>query len=89
MSNNPDLRDIARGLIGNFIRERRTQLGWSQEKLSDLANIRRVTVTDVEAGRNYNMNTLLAILGAMRGHVVQIEWKDIESIPHFGTPEKN
>jgi transcriptional regulator with XRE-family HTH domain len=85
---NPKVADKARQLIGQFIKERRDELGWSQQKLADMADIRKATLIDVEAGRTYNMNTLLAILGCLRGKL-NIEWQDIDSMPHFGKPSQN
>lgn len=85
---NPLVADAARKIIADFIKQRRKELGWSQGKLSEMADIRKATLVDVEAGRPYNFNTLLAILGCLRGEL-QIIWKDIESIPHYGLPSKN
>lgn len=85
---NPKVADKARELIGKFIKERRTELKITQQQLAEMANVRKATVIDVEAGCSYNFNTLLAILGMLRGEF-QIIWKDPESTPHFGKPSKN
>lgn len=85
---NPKVADIAREKIGQFVRSRRTELGWSQQKVSDIADLRQATVNDVEQGRNYNINTLIAILGTMRCEL-QIVAHDIESPPGFDAPGKN
>lgn len=85
---NPLVAETARKLIADFIKQRRKELGWSQDKLSEMADIRKATLIDVEAGKPYNVNTLLAILGCLRGEL-QIIWKDIESLPHYGNPAKN
>lgn len=85
---NPKVADKARQLIGDFIKERREYVGYTQEELSKMAGIRKATLIDVEKGRPCSLNTLLAILGCLRGKL-NIEWQDIDSIPHFGTPSKN
>lgn len=85
---NSSIADTARKLIGDYIRERRKEVGYSQEQLASMAQIRKATLIDVEAGRSYNFNTLLAIIGCLRGEL-QIMWKDIDSLPHFGKPSKN
>ena len=84
---NPKVADIAREKIGQFVRSRRTELGWSQQKVSDIADVRQATVNDVEMGRNYTINTLLAILGSMRCEL-QIIGHDIDSVPGFQIPSK-
>lgn len=85
---NPLVADTARKLIADFIKERRKEVGYSQEQLAEMAQIRKATLVGVEAGRAYNFNTLLAILGCLRGEI-QIIWKDIDSLPHYGKPSKN
>ncbi len=82
MGNNkfsPAIGDEARRLIGLWIKSRRKELGWSQAKLAEIAGIRQGTVKDLELGRNYEINTLVSILGSMRGKLF-IEWADINSI---------
>lgn len=85
---NPKVADKARELIGQHIRSRRNQLGWTQDQLASVADIRRATVTDVENGKPYELNTLIAIIGSMRGEL-QLIWNDIDSIPGYAKPEKN
>jgi DNA-binding XRE family transcriptional regulator len=85
---NPFVADTERKLIADFIKQRRKEVGYSQEQLAEMAQIRKATLVDVEAGKPYNFNTLLAILGCLRGEL-QIIWKDIESLPHYGKPSKN
>ena len=85
---NSEIANTARKLIGAFIKERRKELGWSQAFLANKSEIRQATVNDVENGRNYEINTLLAILGAMRGFV-SIEWREMDSIPGMPDMGKN
>lgn len=85
---NPKIADIARNLIGDLIKDRRKELNMTQEDLAQMANIRRATLIDVEAGKPYEFNTLIAILGCLRGEV-QIIWHDIESVPGYSKPSKN
>lgn len=84
---NPKVADTARKLIADYIKERRKEVGYTQEQLAEMAGIRKATLVDVEAGKPYNFNTLLAILGCLRGEL-QIIWKDIDSLPHYGKPSK-
>lgn len=85
---NPKVADIARQLIAEHIKQRRAEIGYSQQALSEMAGIRKATLVDLEAGRNYEINTLIAVLGCLRGEL-QIGWKDIDSMPHFGKPSQN
>lgn len=85
---NPKAADTARKIIADFMKERRKEVGYTQVQLAEMAGIRKATLVEVEAGRAYNFNTLLAILGCLRGEI-QIIWKDIDSLPHYGNPSKN
>lgn len=85
---NPLVAETARKIIADFIKERRKEVGYTQVQLAEMAGIRKATIVDVEAGKPYNFNTLLAILGCLRGEL-QIIWKDIENMPHFGKLSKN
>ena len=85
---NPKIADIARNLIGGYIKDRRKELKMTQEELAVMANIRRATLIDVEAGKPYEFNTLIAILGCLRGEI-QIVWHDIESAPGYPAASKN
>jgi hypothetical protein len=42
----------------------------------------------MELGRNYEINTLIAVIGCLRGEL-QIIWKNIESMPGFDKPNQN
>lgn len=79
---NPKDADKARHLIGEFIRERRKDLRYSQEELANMAQIRQATLSDMETGGQVKTNTLLAVLGVLRGKIF-IEWADINSIPGY------
>jgi len=76
---NPKVADKARQLIGEFIRDRRKEVGYSQEELANMAQIRQATLSDMETGGQVKTNTLLAVLGVLRGKIF-IEWADINSI---------
>ena len=85
---NPKVADKARQLIGEYIKERRKERGWSLQHLADQAGVRKQTLFDMEGGRNYEINTLIAVVGCLRGEL-QIIWKDPESVPGFQAPSKN
>ena len=85
---NPKDADKARQLIGEFIRERRKDLRYSQEELANMAQIRQATLSDMETGCQVKTNTLLAVLGVLRGKIF-IEWADINSIPGYKKPSSN
>lgn len=85
---NPKIADVMRKLIGNFVRERRNEQGLTLEQLAKQAGIRKQTLIDLELGRNYEINTLAAIIGCLRGEL-QIVWKDPETMPGFDKPVGN
>ncbi len=54
------------------IRKKRLQLGYTQEKLAELSNLPRTTITKVESGsRNATLQTLMSIAQAM-GSVFEV-----------------
>jgi transcriptional regulator with XRE-family HTH domain len=56
----------ARKQLGNNIRQRRTQLGLSQEQLAEKANLHRTYIGAVERGeRNISLDNILAIAQAL------------------------
>jgi DNA-binding XRE family transcriptional regulator len=69
---NPLVAGTARKLIADYIKQRRKKVGYSQEQLAEMAQIRKATLVDVEAGKPYNFNTLLAILGCLRGKTLKV-----------------
>ena len=48
--------------IGETIRLMRKQNGLSQQQLAELLNISRITVQNLEAGKNFTIDTLLKVL---------------------------
>jgi len=48
--------------IGETIRLMRKQNGLSQQQLAELLNISRITVQNLEAGKNFIIDTLLKVL---------------------------
>lgn len=85
---NPKISDIARGKMAEFVRQRRKEMGITQEDLSAMAGIRKATLVDLEKGKNFTVNTFLAVLGCLRGEL-QIIWKEPDDMPGFGKPNKN
>ena len=51
--------------LGNEIRERRRQLGLTQEQLANQAGIRQRTVSDIESAGNARIDTVMRLLAAL------------------------
>jgi len=51
--------------LGNEIRERRRQLGLTQEQLANQAGIRQRTVSDIESAGNARLDTVMRLLAAL------------------------
>jgi len=91
MSNKFNLKiaDIARGKIGEYVRNRRKKLNISQAELSEKINVRAATVSDFEKGKsNITINSLIAMLGVLRIEMQFVE-TDPGSMPGFEAPNKN
>lgn len=61
--------------IGSKLRERRQQLGLSQQELSKQTGLTQPTISDIENGLNFEMSTLVILLKVLRGSV-NFEWKE-------------
>jgi ribosome-binding protein aMBF1 (putative translation factor) len=56
----------AKTVLGRVVRERRREMGWSQQILSERAGLRRSYVSDVERGmRNLSLDTLCKLAEAL------------------------
>ena len=67
---NPEVARIAREKIGQSVVIMRNERGYSQDELSKIAQVSKVRLIDVEKGRtDYQIDTLLAILGALQCHI--------------------
>ncbi len=51
--------------LGNSIRERRRELGLTQEQLAEKVGVRQRTISDVESAGAARIDTLLRMLGAL------------------------
>jgi HTH-type transcriptional regulator/antitoxin HipB len=51
--------------LGNYIRERRRKLGWSQEQLAAKIGVRQRTVSDLETSAAARLDTVLRALAAL------------------------
>jgi len=57
---------VAAGILGGAIRSRRRELGWSQVRLASECSRARVSITQIEAGKqNVAFDTLIAIADAL------------------------
>jgi DNA-binding XRE family transcriptional regulator len=65
--------DTIREEFGEAIRIRRKALKLSQHQLAESAGIRKATLIDIEYGRPCELNTLLTIIGVLKGRLI-IEW---------------
>jgi transcriptional regulator with XRE-family HTH domain len=64
---NPQVADKARELIGEFFKERRIELGMSQQDLADCAGIRQHHLSRFENGlQNITIDKLIALGGCLR-----------------------
>lgn len=61
--------------IGINLRERRQQLGLSQQELSRQTGLTQPTISDIENGLNFEMSTLVILLKVLKGSV-NFEWKE-------------
>ncbi len=54
-------------LYGEAVRKRRHELGWSQEKLAERAELHRTYVADVERGvRNISLENIVKLTRALK-----------------------
>ncbi len=53
--------------VGVTVRAQRTALGWSQEKLAEVAGIHRVTVVNIESGESVPTLDTLRLLAQALG----------------------
>lgn len=51
--------------LGNYIRQRRRELGLTQEKLAEKVGVRQRTVSDVETSAAARVDTVLRMLAAL------------------------
>lgn len=61
--------------IGESIRARRKELGYTIDALAMKVGIRKATLIDVELGRNHKVDTLIAIVDCLGGGI-EIEWEE-------------
>lgn len=66
MGKTPDPFPAAR-ILGDRVRARRTDLGWSQERLAEEASLHWTYVSSVERGeRNVSLRNILRVAQALR-----------------------
>jgi HTH-type transcriptional regulator / antitoxin HipB len=51
--------------LGNYLRQRRRELGLTQEKLAAKAGVRQRTISDVETSAKVRVDTVLRTLAAL------------------------
>ena len=56
--------------LGNYIRQRRRELGLTQEKLAAKAGVRQRTISDVETSAKVRVETVLRTLAALDLEIV-------------------
>lgn len=68
--------------LGTRIRQKRSELGWTQEELADQAKIDRSYIGGVERGeRNLTFTVLCKICAALKCDVAAITFKLPEVVP--------
>lgn len=85
---NDEIAKKAKILIGEHFKDRRLELGWSLEQLHEISGVNIEALIAIENGNGYFMDEYIAVMGSMRGQL-EIGWADINSMPHFGTPDLN
>ena len=66
-------RQHHRHLLGLAIRRRRRELGWSQEKLSEVADVHRNFVGKIERGeQNVSIDSLVRFSAALKTRLADI-----------------
>jgi len=69
MKNGQELKDT----LGQNIKTRRNRNGWSQEKLSDKADVSKNTISDIENGQKFaRANTLVKLANALETEVYEL-----------------
>ena len=69
MKNGQELKDT----LGQNIRTRRSRNGWSQEELSDRADVSKNTISDIENGQKFaRANTLVKLANALETDVYEL-----------------
>ncbi|MEU8623355.1 helix-turn-helix transcriptional regulator [Streptomyces sp. NPDC048669] len=66
---NPQWVIDARRAVGDRVRLRRMDLGWTQERLMEAAGLSRNTLQRMEAGQEMKVSHLLRAAEALRVHV--------------------
>ena len=56
--------------LGNYIRQRRRELGLTQQKLGDKVGVRQRTVSDIETSASARVDTVLRTLAALELELV-------------------
>jgi HTH-type transcriptional regulator/antitoxin HipB len=56
--------------LGNYIRQRRRELGLSQEKLAGKVGVRQRTISDLETSATVRVDTVLRTLAALELELV-------------------
>lgn len=60
---------LERKKIADQVRARRNSLGLTVQEVSEALSIRKATITQIEMGRNVNLNTLLIVVMYLGGQV--------------------
>ncbi|MHC1707490.1 MAG: helix-turn-helix domain-containing protein [Bacteroidales bacterium] len=88
MKYNPDLANIGRQKIGEFVKMARKGRGLGYMKVAEIAGIEKSIVLKIERGENYTINSLLAVLGVLRCQIF-FEVSDQDHIPGIGNAPSN
>ncbi len=75
-------------MFGRAYRAERRALGKTQQEVADLAECRRQTIADLEAGRNVSLHTIFAALGALgKGLTINDARPDLDQLHLLADPD--
>lgn len=84
MENNPkNPISEAREWLGDYLKQRRTQIGWSYETLSQKSFLSIDQIKEIEAGKTQNIDLYIIILASMQVSIY-FSGGDMEKPPSFG-----
>lgn len=88
IANMPGLANLNSLMFGRAYRAERRALGKTQQEVADLAECRRQTIADLEAGRNVSLHTIFAALGALgKGLSINDARPDLDQLHLLADPD--
>jgi transcriptional regulator with XRE-family HTH domain len=85
---NHKLTPLAKKWISEYIRLRRKDLGYTQGDLAKMIGCRTATISAIENGGNYTIETFIAILGSLKVHL-ELSDLPIDHVIGYEKPNEN